>query len=110
MGPLGRHNRCPGRRLSRAERVAIAPATAILNRVPNIDRIGPYRFFSYSNEADEPAHVHVRRERALAKFWLADVSLAKSKGFAAHELREIERLVAKRRYEFLESWNEHFGS
>jgi hypothetical protein len=77
--------------------------------VPNIDRIGPYRFFFYSNERDEPAHVHIRRERALAKFWLDKVSLADSKRFPAHELRELERLVMKHRTKFLESWNEHFG-
>lgn len=77
--------------------------------VPNIDKIGPYRFYFYSNERDEPSHVHIRRERALAKFWLDEVSLASSKGFAAHELRELERLVVKHRNKFLRSWNEHFG-
>ena len=78
--------------------------------MPNLGKIGPYKFFFYSNETDEPAHVHIRRERALAKFWLAEVSLAASKGFAAHELREIERLVVLHRRRFLESWNEHFGN
>jgi hypothetical protein len=39
--------------------------------MPNILRVGPYRFFIYSNEGDEPPHVHVRRDRKLAKFWLS---------------------------------------
>jgi hypothetical protein len=78
--------------------------------VPNVARIEGYRFFFYSNERDEPPHIHVRRERDVAKFWLEDVSLEASRGFAAHELREIERLVAQNRSSFLESWNEHFGS
>lgn len=90
--------------------LAKSPAVVILLRVPNIGKIGPYRFFFYSNERDEPAHIHIRRDRALAKFWLGDVSLASSKGFAAHELRELERLVTKHRNEFRESWDEHFGS
>ena len=51
----------------------------------------------------------MRRERALAKFWLEEVSLASSKGLAAHELRELERLVVEHRDRFLESWHEHFG-
>jgi hypothetical protein len=89
--------------------VVVSLSAGILRRVPNIDRIGPYRFFFYSNERDEPAHVHIRRERALAKFWLDEVSLADSKRFAARELRELERLVMKHRTQFLESWNEHFG-
>jgi hypothetical protein len=77
--------------------------------VPNLGSEGPYRFFFYSNESGEPAHVHVRRERKLAKFWLQPVGLADSKRFAAHELREIEELVQDRRAEFLEAWNEYFG-
>jgi hypothetical protein len=45
----------------------------------------------------------------LAKFWLDAASLAESKRFAAHELREIERIVSERRVEFLEAWHEFFG-
>lgn len=78
--------------------------------MPVIARIGPYRFFFYSNEGDEPAHVHVQRERMLAKFWLTTVSLAESKRFAPHELRDLEQIVVKRRSEFLEAWHEFFGS
>jgi hypothetical protein len=78
--------------------------------VPVIARVGPYRFFFYSNENDEPPHVHVQRERKLAKFWLDEVSLVESKRFAAHELREIEQIVVERRTAFLEAWHEFFGS
>ena len=53
--------------------------------------------------------MHVKRERMLAKFWLADASLAASKRFAAHELREMQRIVTERRGEFLEAWHEYFG-
>ena len=75
--------------------------------MPRIKGIpGPYRFFFYSNERDEPPHIHVRRERKVAKFWLGDVSLAKSRRFAAHELRELERIVVERRQEFLRAWYE----
>jgi hypothetical protein len=28
-------------------------------RVPTVLRVGPYRFFFYSNEGTEPPHVHV---------------------------------------------------
>lgn len=76
--------------------------------MPVIARVGPYRFFFYSNENDEPPHVHVQRERMLAKFWLEEVSLAESKRFVAHELREMERIVLQRRVEFLEAWHEFF--
>ena len=77
--------------------------------MPTVARIGPYRFFFCSNERGESAHVHVRRERGLAKFWLEPVALASSVRFRAHELRAIERLVADRAADFVEAWNEFFG-
>jgi len=75
--------------------------------MPTVLRIGPYRFFFYSNERGEPAHIHVRRERALAKFWLEPVSLAKSKHYAAHELNVIRQHIENNRQTLLEAWNDH---
>ncbi len=77
--------------------------------MPTIARIGPYRFFFYGNEGMEPPHVHAQRERRLAKFWLKPVSLARSKGFAAHELRRLETVVSEHGEQFLEAWNEFFN-
>jgi hypothetical protein len=78
--------------------------------VPTILRIGPYRFFFYSNENNEPAHIHVQRERALAKFWLSPVALASSAGFPASELTKLSTLVQENAATFTEAWNEFFGS
>lgn len=78
--------------------------------MPTALRIGPYRFFFYSNERAEPPHVHVQRERFLAKFWLNPVALAGSKRFASHELRVIQRYIEENRSKLLEAWNEHVGS
>jgi hypothetical protein len=36
--------------------------------VPTVARIGPYRFFFFGNESLEPPHIHVQRDRNLAKF------------------------------------------
>lgn len=78
--------------------------------MPRITQIGPYRFFFYSNELGEPPHIHVRRERMLAKFWLDPVELAGSKRFAAHELNQLESIVVENRQKFLDAWNDHFGN
>ena len=75
--------------------------------MPTVIRIGPYRFYFYSNERNEPPHIHVQREKSLAKYWLNPVSLAKSRGFAGHELRKIQLIVAERENVFLEAWREH---
>ena len=80
-----------------------------MNGVPSIDRVGPYTFYFYSSDGNEPPHVHVRRERATAKFWLGPVRLARSRRFSDHELREVARVVEENQREILEAWNEHFG-
>jgi predicted SnoaL-like aldol condensation-catalyzing enzyme len=43
--------------------------------VPTLLRQGPYRFFIYSGDRDEPPHVHVERENRVAKVWLDPVRL-----------------------------------
>ena len=76
---------------------------------PTIMRSGPYRFFFFSNEVGEPAHVHIQRERMLAKFWLSPVRLARSTGFSPRELRRIQTLVAENQPRLLEAWHEYFA-
>jgi hypothetical protein len=78
--------------------------------MPTIDDIGPYKFFFYSSEGREPPHVHVRRDRSTAKFWLNPVRLARSRGFGGRELRAIQKLVEQNREKMLEAWHEHFNN
>jgi hypothetical protein len=61
--------------------------------VPTVLRRGPYRFYFFSHEPNEPPHVHVDRDQLSAKIWLQPVALARNIGFAAHELNRILRLV-----------------
>ena len=61
--------------------------------MPTVMQIGRYRFFFFSNENREPAHVHIKAASDEAKFWLEPVVLAVNHGFRAHDLNEIERLV-----------------
>ena len=77
--------------------------------MPTVGRIGPFRFYFYSNEGSEPPHVHAQQERKIAKFWLDPVALASTGRFSAFELRSIERIVLENRDRFSEAWNEFFG-
>ncbi|HBO46305.1 MAG TPA: DUF4160 domain-containing protein [Planctomycetaceae bacterium] len=77
--------------------------------MPTVLRIGPYRLYFHSHEPNEPPHIHVDREHLSAKFWLLPVQLARNVGFAAHELRDIERLVFEHQAELLEAWHGYFG-
>ena len=78
--------------------------------MPTVLRIGAYRFFFYANESGEPGHIHVQRERLLAKFWLQPISLASSTGFAAAELNKLLGLVEAHQQTFQEAWNEFFDA
>ncbi|MFL4986114.1 MAG: DUF4160 domain-containing protein [Xanthobacteraceae bacterium] len=49
--------------------------------MPTILRVSGFRFFFYSLEGSEPAHVHIEHGDSIAKFWLNPVSLAESRGF-----------------------------
>ena len=77
--------------------------------MPTILRVGPYRFFFYSNEQGEPAHIHIQRERMLAKFWLKPVMLASSTRFSPQELRKLESLVTENKNVLMEAWNGYFS-
>ncbi len=77
--------------------------------MPTVLRIGRYRFFFFSNEGQEPPHIHVKAGSDEAKFWLDPVSLAANHGFRGHELRGIWDLVEQHQVELLEAWNDHFG-
>jgi hypothetical protein len=78
--------------------------------MPTIRWVGPYRFYFYSSDGDEPAHVHVRRDAARAKFWLRPVALASPCAFSGREIRRLQVLVERHRDDFEEAWHEFFGA
>jgi hypothetical protein len=49
--------------------------------------------FFVSLDCGEPPHIHVQREKFVAKFWLDPVQLKKSGGFKAQELNHMGKLV-----------------
>jgi hypothetical protein len=77
--------------------------------MPTVPIKGPYRFFFYSGDRDEPPHIHVERENMKAKLWLNPVRLHSSGGFGRSEINRIQRLVEDNREYLLRSWNEFFG-
>ena len=78
--------------------------------MPTVFRVTGFRFYFWSHELNEPPHVHVDRSDASAKFWLAPVSLASNRGYGAHDLGVILRLVRRHRPELLKAWHEFFGT
>jgi hypothetical protein len=77
--------------------------------MPEVLRVGGYRFFFFSREGDEPRHIHVRHADKYAKFWLEPIELAESRGFLSSELRHLHKLIEEHRQSFILCWDEHFG-
>ncbi len=76
--------------------------------MPAVLRIGRFRFFFYSNEGQEPPHIHVKAGGSEAKFWLFPVELAVNYGFNVREINRILESIEDHQDELLEAWNEHF--
>ena len=75
---------------------------------PTVLRSGPYRFFFFASDRNEPVHVHVAREDKAAKFWFAPVRVAYNFGFQPSELNRIEGLVRKHEAQLSKAWHDYF--
>lgn len=77
--------------------------------MPTVLRLLNWRFHFYSDEGNEPPHIHVDTGEGECKFWLAPVRLARSHRVDGVELRRIETVVFEQESFFLEKWHEFFG-
>jgi hypothetical protein len=77
--------------------------------MPTVLRLGPYRFYFYAGDRDEPQHVHIERDHRIAKFWLDPIRLQSSGGLSRIEIARIEKLVSDHREVLVEAWDEYFG-
>ena len=77
--------------------------------MPTIWEEGPYRFFFYSGDREEPPYVHVEHERNKAKFWLDPVRLQNSGRFNRSELNRIQKIIQANQAMLLEKWDDYFS-
>ena len=77
--------------------------------MPTVLRVDGHRFFFVSLDRSEPPHIHVKRERNVAKLWLDPVVLVRAGGFSRVEIHKIMKLVQEHREHLLEKWYEFFG-
>ena len=78
--------------------------------MPTIKNVsGPYRFFFYNFDCNEPPHIHVQRERMTCKFWLEPIALSTSNSFSDRELRRIWQLIQQHLKRILMEWEKHCG-
>ena len=77
---------------------------------PTVLRSGPYRFFFYSSDRDEPRHIHVERNEKVAKYWLDPIRLQSSGGFSRLELKRIRSIIGDNIVLLMEAWDGYFGN
>jgi hypothetical protein len=75
--------------------------------MPTILRWNGYRFYFFSNERNEPPHVHVDKSGRSAKFWLSPVRLDRNFGYPDRELNRLQAKIVEHETDFLRAWNEH---
>jgi len=76
--------------------------------MPTVMGIGSFRFHFYSDEREEPAHIHVRTADGECKFWLVPaVALARNRGVKPPDRRQIERLVFEHETELRDAFHEY---
>jgi len=77
--------------------------------MPTVLRIQGFRFFFYSNEGNEPLHVHVEKGDATAKVWLEpEINIAYSVGFSPSDERQLLKIVYENVVLIKQKWNEYF--
>ena len=78
--------------------------------MPTILRIGNLRFHFYSDEGNEPPHIHVATPDGECKFWLNPVRLAKNINIKPKEIKVIENLVYEHLELLITKYNEFHNS
>lgn len=75
---------------------------------PTVLRYRNYRFFFFSRE-ETRMHVHVSCPDGEARFWLEPVvALAEHYGLSTKQLKELQKIVERKRDEIVKRWHKHF--
>jgi hypothetical protein len=77
--------------------------------MPEVFRKYGFVFFFYSNEGQEPMHIHVRKTGGFAKFWMEPVELDFSQGIKIADLKLAEQLIIQYTDLIKEKWYEVHG-
>ena len=78
--------------------------------MPTILEENGFSVMVFTLEPNEPAHVHVMKDRKLAKFWLGSLDVAKNRGYRANELMAIRRILKIHQTELKKSYEKIHGT
>ena len=80
--------------------------------MPKVFEWNGYKFFFYSNEGIplERCHIHVRKDRCIAKFYIEpEVYLESSWGMNSNELNNLEKQIELNKDLIRRKWDEYFN-
>jgi hypothetical protein len=81
--------------------------------MPTILFIAGWRFFFYSNEGNEPIHIHVQKAEMEAKYWIDvdayEIKEAFNFNLSPRDEREVKRLIYQHLDYIIEQWNLFHG-
>ena len=81
--------------------------------MPTILEILGWRLFFYSNEANEPIHIHARKAGMECKFWIDvpnyNVSEAFVRGLKVRDKREIRKIIFDHFDYIVTQWEKFHG-
>lgn len=63
----------------------------------------------YSNE-HEPIHIHIEKDKKVAKYNIEHIELVKNRGFNSKELKAIRIIIENNVELFKQTWNEYFNN
>jgi hypothetical protein len=68
-----------------------------------------YKFRFYSSDVNEPPHVHILRDKNVAKIWLESLEVEYQHGYKPTEINRIIKLTRENKQRLLEIWNGYFN-
>jgi len=68
-----------------------------------------FRFYFFSDEGNEPCHIHMKKGGGRGKVWLLpELSEDYYYGFTAQEIKKIRKIVDENYENLIEKWHGHF--
>ena len=77
--------------------------------MPKVLEINGFVFFFYSQEGNEPPHIHIRKAENTAKFWLRPIVLVENHGFSSSQMQFITKTINENSKLLLDAWDEFFS-
>ncbi len=74
--------------------------------MPKVLDIDGFRFFFFSEEGNDPVHVHSKKGDAEAKFWLEPIEAVYSVGFNPNQLRRLTKILREHADELAQKYKD----